>query len=114
MTLIIDFKGVAPDAKGVVWTEYRKIIGSPENCVIDVFVEDMNEVAYTITDLDPASEIIIAKDVAILSISPEKEVLIGISIRKTDDPVSEKPQKSRKYFDYTFKQEPITELESEG
>lgn len=106
MSLFIDFKKNMPDEKNIVWVEYYKINGSPEECVIDVFIDNMKIVKYTLQVKTLTSTVKTLKAVAILSVSSGFNVLIGVSIRKPGDPVSSTPKKKHRYYDYSFKQDP--------
>jgi hypothetical protein len=106
MGAIIDFKEGPPEANGQLLAVYSQIIGPDQVSVVDVFIDNMKQVKYTLS-----TDIIAAQDdkqlvVAVLRKADAYNVLVGLSIRKPGDSESTEPQVKKTFWDFLFKSAP--------
>lgn len=102
MDATIEFINSMPDEQGLIFAKYYQVFGEDENAAVDVFINDMNKVKYTLDEDILVTQSEKQIEVAVLSKSEGSNVLIGLSIRKTTGPGSSKAQISRVFFNNSF------------
>lgn len=104
--LVIEFKDEQPEADCKVLVNYYKTTGVSEPCLIDVFINDMNKVSYTLPKPFIASTTDKQEVVAVLIQSENIKTVVGVSIRRLSDPSPTSPNEFDIFNNYTFLAQP--------